>query len=128
MSEMIKDQPSSLYQQIRIVLMQAHDRSWQAVNWEMVACYWEIGRLIVTDEQEGEPRADYGRGIVRELSTRLTAEFGAGFDKSNLWNIRAFFLPTQKSTQCVENCPGPITASCFGSRGLSHARSMRPRQ
>jgi len=96
MPEIINNQLSSLYQQIRAVLMEARDRSWQTVNWEMVTCYWEIGRLIVNDEQRGEPRADYGRGVVRELATRLTAEFGAGFDKSNLWNMRAFFLAYPK--------------------------------
>jgi len=96
MSEITKDRLPDLYQQVRKVLTQARARSWQAVNAEMVACYWEIGRLIVKDEQQGEPRADYGRRVITELSARLAAEFGAGFDKSNLWNMRAFFLAYPK--------------------------------
>ena len=81
-----------IYQQIREVLMQARGRALQAVNTEMVVCYWQIGRLIIEEEQRGETRAVYGKGLIKELSVRLSAEFGRGFDKSNLWNMRAFFL------------------------------------
>ena len=58
----------------------------------MVACYWQIGRLIVDEEQLGKTRAAYGKGLIKELATRLLAEFGKGFGKSNLWNMRAFYL------------------------------------
>lgn len=81
-----------IYRQIRKVLIQARSRAWQAVNTEMVACYWQIGRLIIEEEQRGETRAVYGKGLIKELSIKLSAEFGRGFDKSNLWNMRAFFL------------------------------------
>jgi predicted nuclease of restriction endonuclease-like (RecB) superfamily len=54
--------------------------------------YWEIGKLIVEQEQEGSPKAGYGKGILRNLSTQLTIEFGKGFDERNLNNIRAFYL------------------------------------
>ena len=81
-----------IYQQIREVLIQARNRALQAVNTEMVTCYWQIGRLIVEEEQRGEKKAVYGKGLIKELATRLSAEFGRGFDKSNLWNMRAFFL------------------------------------
>jgi predicted nuclease of restriction endonuclease-like (RecB) superfamily len=95
-SAMTKDnsQPTiqRIYQQIRETLIQARGRALQVVNTEMVACYWQIGRLIVEEEQRGETRAAYGKGLVKELSTRLSAEFGRGFDKSNLWNMRSFFL------------------------------------
>ncbi len=46
----------ALYEQVRAVLTQARSRAWQAVNFEMVACYWEIGRLIVEEEQKGATR------------------------------------------------------------------------
>ena len=92
MSDLTDEPLPDLYQQIRAVLSQARAQAWQAVNWEMVACYWEIGRLIVEDEQKGSPRADYGKRVIREISRRLAAEFGSGFDKTNLWNMRAFFL------------------------------------
>jgi len=81
-----------IYQQIREVLIQARGRALQAVNTEMVACYWEIGRLIVEEEQRGEKKAVYGKGLFKELSTRLSAEFGKGFDRTNLQHMRAFYL------------------------------------
>lgn len=90
----VNSQPTtqSIYQQIREVLIQARSRALQAVNTEMVTCYWQIGRLIIEEEQRGEKKAVYGKGLIKEPSTRLSAEFGRGFDKSNLWNMRAFFL------------------------------------
>ncbi|MCK5543867.1 MAG: DUF1016 family protein, partial [Desulfobulbaceae bacterium] len=85
-----------IYQQIRNMLIQARSRAWQAVNTTMVTVYWNVGRLIVEEEQRGEARADYGKGLIPELSKRLTAEFGKGFDKSNIWNMRAFYLTYPK--------------------------------
>ncbi len=58
----------------------------------MVVCYWNIGRLIVEEEQRGEKRAEYGKQLIKDLSKKLHAEFGKGFDKSNLWNMRAFYM------------------------------------
>lgn len=89
---LIQDNISGIYLQIREVLIQSRNRALQAVNTEMVVCYWQIGRLIVEEEQLGKTRAAYGKGLIKELSIKLSAEFGRGFDKSNLWNMRAFFL------------------------------------
>ncbi len=82
----------TIHEQIRDVLIKARVRAWQAINSEMVACYWEIGRLIVEEEQRGVSRAEYGKRLISELSKKLSKEFGKGFDKSNLWNMRAFFM------------------------------------
>jgi hypothetical protein len=60
MQELIPKDISGIYQQIREVFIQARSRALQAVNTEMVACYWEIGRLIIEEEQQGEKRAEYG--------------------------------------------------------------------
>ncbi len=81
-----------IYRRVRDILTQARGRAWQAVNAEMVAAYWEVGRVIVEQEQHGATRAEYGRQIIEGLSPRLTTEFGKGFDRSNLWNMRAFYL------------------------------------
>jgi hypothetical protein len=64
----------------------------QAVNAAMVAAYWEIGRTIIEEEQRGSKRAEYGTSLLLKLSDRLTAEFGKGFDRSNLQQMRGFFL------------------------------------
>jgi predicted nuclease of restriction endonuclease-like (RecB) superfamily len=92
MQELIPKDISGIYQQIREVFIQARSRALQAVNTEMVACYWEIGRLIIEEEQQGERRAEYGKRLIRDLSKRLTEEFGKGFDRTNLQHMRAFYL------------------------------------
>lgn len=49
----------------------------------MVSAYWNVGRLIVEDEQYGNRRAEYGKAVLSELSDKLTAEFGKGFTLTN---------------------------------------------
>ena len=58
----------------------------------MVEAYWEVGRRIVEEEQAGRERADYGKRVIAGLSDRLREEFGKGYDRSNLFHMRAFFL------------------------------------
>jgi hypothetical protein len=80
-----------VYQRIRSIVDDARGRAYQAINSAMVTAYWEIGRTIVEEEQQGQERAAYGKELVGLLSRRLMEEFGAGFDRSNLWNMRAFY-------------------------------------
>jgi hypothetical protein len=58
----------------------------------MVYTCFEIGRMIVQEEQHGENRAEYGKEVLNELSVRLTERFGKGFSARNLRNMRQFFL------------------------------------
>jgi predicted nuclease of restriction endonuclease-like (RecB) superfamily len=81
-----------LYRQIHEILTAARNRAWKAVNTVMLDAYWEVGRVIVEDEQAGEKRAGYGQFTLEGLSLRLQADFGKGYDPSNLRNMRAFFL------------------------------------
>lgn len=57
----------------------------------MAHTYWQIGRLIIEHEQQGESRAAYGKQQLEQLSAKLTAEFGKGFDVTNLRNMRRFY-------------------------------------
>jgi predicted nuclease of restriction endonuclease-like (RecB) superfamily len=82
----------ALHRQVREILAAARERAWQAVNTVMVDAYWDVGRAIVEDEQAGKPRATYGKRVLEGLAERLRAEFGKGYDPSNLRNMRAFFL------------------------------------
>ncbi|GHU01286.1 hypothetical protein FACS1894154_11180 [Betaproteobacteria bacterium] len=83
---------SALVSQIAEVVRQARGHVRLNVNQAMVASYWEIGRLIVEHEQQGQARAAYGQRQLAELSARLTELFGRGFDASNLRNMRRFYL------------------------------------
>jgi predicted nuclease of restriction endonuclease-like (RecB) superfamily len=90
--------PAEFYSHISQILKQARGRAYSAVNYSMVLAYWEIGHSIV-EEQGGEERAAYGDRLIAELSKQLTADFGKGFDESNLLNMRRFYLmfPIQDS-------------------------------
>lgn len=58
----------------------------------MVEAYWKIGQRIVLEEQNGKERAEYGKEIIKSLSVALTAEFGKGFSKRSLWEMRQFYI------------------------------------
>lgn len=78
---------SAITQQIE----QARGQVRQAVNTAMVQSYWEIGRLIVEHEQQGNSRAGYGKQQLQQLSQQLTERLGKGFDVRNLRNMRQFY-------------------------------------
>ena len=63
-----------------------------AVNLTMVHTYFEIGRTIVDDEQQGKERAGYGSATLKELSKKLSERFGKGFSVDNLQNMRQLYL------------------------------------
>jgi len=80
-----------LYESIRTLLLASRTQVWQIGNTAMVQTYWHIGRMIVEDEQGGQKRAAYGKKVLPEMARKLSDEFGAGFDVSNLRNMRQFF-------------------------------------
>lgn len=82
----------NLIQNIAQIIEQARSQVRQTVNSAMVLSYWEIGRLLVEDEQNGEQRAEYGKQILKTVSERLTEMFGKGFDERNLRKMRQFYL------------------------------------
>lgn len=79
------------YESIRQIIENARSKVYQTVNTTLVITYWEIGKKIVEEEQQGEDRAEYGKFIIRNLAERLTDEFGKGFDQSNLRYMRLFY-------------------------------------
>jgi predicted nuclease of restriction endonuclease-like (RecB) superfamily len=85
-----------LLNDIRDVITHTKSTVYNAINSAMVQSYWEIGRLIVEEEQNGETRAQYGKQLLKQLSVQLTEEFGKGFDASNLRNMRSFYLSFPK--------------------------------
>lgn len=91
MSKMANQGIEKMHQQIRAVLTEARSRAWYAVNSAMVQAYWNIGKLIVEEEQKGKTKAGYGEYLIKDLSKRLSNEFGKGFDYSNVKNMRQFY-------------------------------------
>lgn len=83
---------ANFYSKVDELLKEARKSVVQTVNKTMVYTYFEIGRMIVEEEQNGKERADYGKQILKELSNRLNSEFGKGFSVDNLENMRKFYL------------------------------------
>ena len=78
--------------EIKKILKNARQKAYTAVNSAMVEAYWEIGRRIVEEEQNGKERAEYGKEILQNLSKELTEEFGKGYSYRTLREIRQFYL------------------------------------
>jgi predicted nuclease of restriction endonuclease-like (RecB) superfamily len=83
--------PNELYGKIAVIIEQSRQKVATAVNLTMVYTYYEVGRYIVEDEQQGEQRAEYGKAVLKELSVRLTERFGKGFSERNLEQMRFFY-------------------------------------
>jgi len=87
-----KSDIDATYNNIKTVLEEARSSVYRTVNFAMVQAYWHIGRIIVEQEQKGKERAKYGKALIKELSIKLTKDFGKGFNESNLKYIRQFYL------------------------------------
>ena len=77
---------------IKEIIISARKRVFRMANTALLETYWEIGKLIVEEEQQGNVKAEYGKGTLKNLATQLTLEFGSGFDYTNLTNMRKFHL------------------------------------
>ncbi|WP_294229095.1 PDDEXK nuclease domain-containing protein [uncultured Chryseobacterium sp.] len=81
-----------LLQNISALLENARNKVVVAVNQTIVLTYFEVGRMIVEDDQHGESRAEYGKAVLKDLSLHLTKRFGKGFSQRNLEQMRQFYL------------------------------------
>ena len=87
---------NDMISEIKEILQSARLNVARQVNTERLTAYWNIGRIIVEHEQNSQERAEYGQQTLKELSKVLTKEFGKGFSRSNLQNMRAFYLAYPK--------------------------------
>jgi hypothetical protein len=87
----------------------------------MTAAYWEIARRIVTLEQRGEPRAEYGEQLIDRLAGDLTRQFGRSFGRANLRQMRAFYRawPEPRIHQTLSD-------EFAMPRNINHIRQFRP--
>jgi predicted nuclease of restriction endonuclease-like (RecB) superfamily len=76
---------------IRLLIDNARKSIVKSVNSAMVFTYWEIGKRIVEEEQNGEERAKYGSFLIKNLAQKLISEFGKGFDERELRKMRQFY-------------------------------------
>ena len=81
-----------IYSSIKELMDNARNKVAREVNNIIIQTYWEIGRIIVEEEQGNSYRAEYGKQLITDLSKNLTKEYGNGFSRSNLQNMRNFYL------------------------------------
>lgn len=81
----------SFNEEILDLLVQAKNNVKKAVNISMVYTYYEIGRRIVIEEQNGNDRAEYGKHLLHDLADYLTPNFGKGYSADNLKLMRRFY-------------------------------------
>jgi len=82
---------SELIQDIQRIIFQSRERAVRSVNTERVLMYWQIGKRIFEEEQNGKDRAEYGLYLIKNLSEKLREDFGNGFSPRNLELMRSFF-------------------------------------
>ncbi|OCA78224.1 hypothetical protein BBH99_09185 [Chryseobacterium contaminans] len=89
---MMEISEDSLFQSVKEIIRQSREKVFRIANSTLLLTYWQIGKLIVEDEQQGKERAEYGKYTLKNLSQKLTLEFGKGFDYTNLSNMRKFYM------------------------------------
>lgn len=80
----------NIYENIRMTVAEAQSKVYSTVNFVMVQTYWNIGKQIF-EAQGNSDRAEYGKGLLKYLSEKLTSEFGKGFTVTNLKYMRLFY-------------------------------------
>ena len=88
----MKSKNSNLYLSIKSLIEQSKAKIVRNINTTIVLTYYEIGRMIVEDEQSGESRAEYAEQTLKQLSVDLTKDYGKGFSQRNLEYFRKFYL------------------------------------
>lgn len=87
----------TLYNTINQIIEDARNTVYRTANFTMVQAYWNIGKTIVEEEQNGKERAEYGQELIKQLSKKLTKKHGKGFTETNLKYMRQFYQVFEKS-------------------------------
>ena len=106
-NHIIESRAEQLAERIEALVVEARKKIASTVNVAMVYTYYEVGRYIVEDEQDGKVRAEYGKRVLKRVSERLTERLGKGWSVDTLEKTRRFFLGILKIR---------YTAADFGSR------------
>ena len=84
-----------MIEEIQTIMLTARENAAYQINSELITAYWNIGRVIVENEQNNDIRAEYGKETLKQLSRQLTKDFGKGFSVSNLQFMRRLYQTYQ---------------------------------
>ena len=107
----IETRATQLAEKIEVLVTEARQKVASVANTAQVYTYYEIGRYIVEDEQGGKVRAEYGKGVLKRVSERLTERLGKGWSVDTLENARNFYNIYAKSEPLVRKSDAPIGKS-----------------
>ena len=96
-NQTIEVRAEQLANRIESLIVEARKKIASTVNVAMVYTYFEVGRYIIEDEQGGKTRAEYGKGVLKRVSERLTSSLGKGWSVDTLEKTRRFFLTFSKA-------------------------------
>ena len=85
-----------IIEDIKEVIVSSRQKVAYEVNNTMLLAYWNVGKIIVENEQSGNIKAEYGKQVMKELSKELRKILGSGFSVSNLFNMRRFYITYPK--------------------------------
>jgi predicted nuclease of restriction endonuclease-like (RecB) superfamily len=111
-----KSKGAAFFEDVVQIVEQARTNIGRTVDLTMCITYFEVGRMIVEEEQGGKARAEYGRGLLEELSTYLTARLGRGFSLTNLKNAKKFYIiysPLIRQVMLIESEKGQLVTDQF---------------
>lgn len=91
----LKNNDFPLFESIKTILCETQAHVVRSINSAMILAYFQIGKMIVEDEQQGSQRAGYAKETISQLSKALTKQFGKGYSFSNLEYMRSFYLVYQ---------------------------------
>ncbi len=96
MNELTNNNNEKMIEEIKSVIISSRQKVAYAVNNTMLMAYWNVGKIIVKNEQNGNIKAEYGKQIIKELSKSLRKILGSGFSVSNLQYMRRLYLTYPK--------------------------------
>jgi predicted nuclease of restriction endonuclease-like (RecB) superfamily len=117
-SNLSTDRYEAVLAEVSAMLEAARHEAARTINTLMAATYWELGRRIVELEQQGAERAEYGKQIVERLAKDLSPRFGRGFKKSNLFQMRSFYLTYPDAAQPLSEDASNIFQTVSGKFSL----------
>lgn len=87
---------TKMIEEIKSVIEKSRNKIIYEVNSNMILAYWNVGRIIVENEQKGNIKAEYGKKLIKELSKELRKTLGSGFSVRNLFNMRKLYITYPK--------------------------------
>jgi predicted nuclease of restriction endonuclease-like (RecB) superfamily len=104
MNKEIAKTEQTFINEIKTIIQNGQSQAYRAISSTMVETYWNLGKRIVEQEQQGKERAEYGAGLLKRLSVELNKEFGKGYSLSNLKDFRQFFITFTDDTKYYTVC------------------------